>query len=330
MGGACALGCCGACVAGCCASSVCAVCCPCTTRKKSASISVRLNYAALLAVSSLFSMMMTFSWTQKRMHSAFDSIWFDVVSLNTTSLKTTVSDELVGALGIHRVMTAMVVFHLLLALTLVGVSSAKDTRAVIHNGIWVFKYVLWGCLLAGMFFVPSDVFPPLASIYKLAGALFLLWQCLLFIAFVERFRANIGDSNVWAVVAVTLTLLCFAWSVFVVVVAIAVASGGCGEVALWAVVTMLLALGASFLSITPFVRGAENGGGRSSGIFQASCVSAYAMYLSMMVRCHRRFYAECTHKHARSAAARTAHSNKDWIRSLPPDWICISAHEQQH
>jgi hypothetical protein len=57
------------------------------------------------------------------------------------------------------------VYHLLLAIMLVGAKSSKDGRSIFQDGLWGLKFLfLLGLIVAG-FFIPNSVFIPFGALH---------------------------------------------------------------------------------------------------------------------------------------------------------------------
>ena len=48
-----------------------------------------------------------------------------------------------GTVAVYKVMAGMAIYHAILAIAMIGVTSTRDKRAVIHNGCWLLKALLW-------------------------------------------------------------------------------------------------------------------------------------------------------------------------------------------
>ena len=246
------------------------------------SVGVKLLYAFLLLATSLLALAMLGTGTQSWLNDTVGSFWFD--GADTGGL---IKDELVGTLAVTRIMSATVAFHLLLAPMVCGVGSTKDARASLHNGGWPLKLLLLIGLIALMFFLPNALFVAVSStLYRVGGGLYILIQLILYLGcvynFYEYIFINKGETRGWMFVVVALTIVSYAWVVFVVVVTVVIHSSGdgCAEGIAGAMVGLAAMICVSLLSISDFVREAPNNHqGKTNGIFQSGMVGAYCSYM---------------------------------------------------
>lgn len=274
--------CCGmlaSCAISCCSACACKVCCRFGNAQ---STGVKLLYAFLLLFTSLLSLAMLGTGMQSWLNEQLSSFWFTGPAEGEL-----MRDELVGTLAVTRIMTATVVFHLLLAPLVCGISNTKNPRAALHNGLWPAKILGLIGLIVLMFFLPNELFVGLSStLYRVGGGLYILIQLILFLGcvynFYEYIFINKGETQGWMCVVVVLTLLAYLWVGFVVVATIVIHSGGdgCAEGLVGGLVGLLACIVVSALSVSGFVRNAENNHqAQTSGVFQAAMVSAYCSYL---------------------------------------------------
>ena len=86
--------------------------------------------------------------------------------------------EAYGKYAVYRVMGGVAMFHFLLSVIMIKVSSSSDPRAKLNNGAWCVKLVLWfGLILINFFLVPSAFFVHTAgTIFKVGATLFIIVQ----------------------------------------------------------------------------------------------------------------------------------------------------------
>lgn len=75
----------------------------------------------------------------------------------------------------------MAAFHLLLALTLIGVVEGSNPRALIDDGLWPVKLLLWAGLIVGSAFIPSVALVYYSWIARFGAAIFIVIQCYLLV-----------------------------------------------------------------------------------------------------------------------------------------------------
>lgn len=223
--------CCGvlaSCALSCCSACACKVCCRFGNAR---SVGVKLLYAFMLLFTSLVALAMLGTSVQRWLSEQLSEFWFTGLAEGEL-----VGDELVGTLAVTRVMSASVLFHLVLAPLVCGVQNSKSSRAAIHNGGWPVKILgLWG-LMVLMFFLPNALFVALsATLYRVGGGLYILIQLILFLGWVVSFYHYVfvnyiqkGEWHGWACVVVVLSLVAYAWVLAVVVVTIVIHTGGDG------------------------------------------------------------------------------------------------------
>lgn len=225
-------------------------------------------------------------------------------------------DRVVGALAVDRVMLGVAIFHGIMAVALLGVQSSQDARAKLQNEAWSLKVVLYLGLIIVMFWLDTSHFDNVTDWFKAGACLFILVQLMMLIDgayntydFLAA-RISLGDDayaatkspeeqcaeRFWTCVTVLGTLSMYGFCIFVFGVTVAKHSRedeGCSE-GIWAVMLGFFFMIAVFvLSVSRFVRDAQNGAGESNGVFQSGMVSAYAFYqvLSALInhpeqRCH--------------------------------------------
>jgi hypothetical protein len=244
--------CCGmlaSCAVSCCSACACKVCCRFGNAQ---STGVKLLYAFLLLFTSLLSLAMLGTGMQSWLNEQLSSFWFTGPAEGEL-----MRDELVGTLAVTRIMTATVVFHLLLAPLVCGISNTKNPRAALHNGLWPAKILGLIGLIVLMFFLPNELFVGLSStLYRVGGGLYILIQLILFLGcvynFYEYIFINKGETQGWMCVVVVLTLLAYLWVGFVVVATIVIHSGGdgCAEGLVGGLVGLLACIVVSALSVS--------------------------------------------------------------------------------
>lgn len=197
------------------------------------------------------------------------------------------SEEYCGVVSVYKLTFGLVVFHLLLALLLLGVQSSRNARAQLNDGWWGVKLPLVAVLVLASFCIPVSFYTYYAWVAVFAAGLFILVQLVLLVDFAyawneswvakwegEADEFGTEENALWyyallastvvlfafalALDAVTLTLFSLCWYNIVIVAALALVC---------AVLTLA--------SLTPAVRRLNP----SVGLLQAAVFSAYVTYL---------------------------------------------------
>lgn len=89
----------------------------------------------------------------------------------------------------------MATFFFIMALMMIGVSSSKDFRSSIQNGLWLWKYIALGLLIFGFFNIRSqNLSSPLMWIGMIGGFLFILIQLILIVDFAHGLAEKWVDT----------------------------------------------------------------------------------------------------------------------------------------
>lgn len=112
--------------------------------------------------------------------------------------------ECTGWVAVHRINFALGLFHLILAVLLLGVQSSKDGRASLQNGFWGPKIVLWIAFVVMSFFIPEPFFFVYGHyIAFICAMLFLLLGLILLVDLAHSWaelclqKIDDNDSRVW-------------------------------------------------------------------------------------------------------------------------------------
>jgi len=191
-----------------------------------------------------------------------------------------------GTLGIYRISFVLVLFHLILALTMIGVKYKGDFRTGIQDGWWLFKilFLIGGSI--GAFFIPNPFFQYFGWVALAASGIFILIQLLLLVDFAHNWAENwIGkleesdeDDRRWFWLLIGATGVLFLISVVLtIIMSIFFASDAadCQRNVAFITINTILCFFISIMSIHPRVQEASP----KSGLLQASVVSVYATYL---------------------------------------------------
>lgn len=268
--------------ASCCGAATCsAVCSACG--KCENSIATRIAYALVLLVNSLLSWIMLTDWAMKKL----SKLTLDYVNIKCAG------KECYGWLAVHRINFALGMFHLLLAIILLGVKTSKDGRAPIQNGFWGPKIIAWLGLIVATFFIPDTFFVTWGNYIALGGAmLFLLLGLILLVdlahTWAEYALSKIEESDVsaesttnarfWRILLVGSTISMYLASfAMTIVMFIFFAHSGCRMNQSAITINLLLLLITSGISIAPAVQESNS----RAGLAQSATVAIYCTYLTL-------------------------------------------------
>ena len=166
-------------------------------------------------------------------------------------------ERVVGALAVERVMLGVAIFHAIMAVCLCGVESSKDPRARLQNGAWGLKLLLYVGLIAGMFWVDTDMFDDVTALFRVGAFCFVLVQLTMLIESAYVTDGYLGEKREthgpgWLYLSLLCVLAMYGFTVFVFAVTIAKnqsAPDGCSE-GVWAVmINFFLMIATTGLSI---------------------------------------------------------------------------------
>ena len=179
------------------------------------SMATRIAYALILLINSIFSWIMLTRWALNKL----EHLTFDFLPLSCEG------ETCHGWVAVHRINFALGLFHIILALLLLGVHSSKDKRAGLQNGYWGPKIIVWLALVVVSFFIPEEFFFVWGSYFAFAGAmLFLLLGLILLVdlahSWAELCLQKIEDegSRIWQVLLIGSTLGMYIASIAMTVV----------------------------------------------------------------------------------------------------------------
>jgi len=190
-----------------------------------------------------------------------------------------------GWVAVHRINFALGVFHLLLAVLLVGVNSSKNPRAGIQNGFWGPKIIGWLLLIVLSFLIPDGFFIFWGNYVAFAGAmLFLLLGLILLVDLAHTWaeyclsKIEESESRAWRGVLIGSTLGMYAASIAMTIVQyIFFASSGCSMNQAWISINLILFLITSGISVHPAIQEFNP----RAGLAQSAMVAFYCTYLTM-------------------------------------------------
>lgn len=130
-----------------------------------------------------------------------------------------------GWVAVHRINFALGLFHVILAVLLLGVRTSKDSRAGLQNGYWGAKVLAWVGFVVASFFIPERFFFVWGSYIALIGAmLFVLLGLILLVDLAHTWaelclqKIEETESRMWQVLLIGSTLGMYIASVAMTVV----------------------------------------------------------------------------------------------------------------
>ncbi|CEG67770.1 hypothetical protein RMATCC62417_04149 [Rhizopus microsporus] len=186
-----------------------------------------------------------------------------------------------GIIAVHRTCFALVLFHALLGLLLLGVRNSGQPRSSIQNGWWGPKVLCWMLLLVASFFIPNEFFRVWGNYFSLTGAaIFILFGLVLLVDFAhswtERCLENMEYSDKWKYILIGGTLFLYAAAITLTGIMYGFFTpNGCSLNQFFVTINVILSLLITFLCITPSVQEANH----RSGLSQSSIVVIYCTYL---------------------------------------------------
>ncbi|GES57229.1 membrane protein TMS1 [Aspergillus terreus] len=258
----------------CCGAATCsAVCSACG--KFQNSMATRIAYAFILLINSIVSWIMLTPWALKKLQ----HMTLDYMEIRCDG------KECHGWVAVHRINFGLGLFHLVLALLLLGVKSSKDSRSVLQNGFWGPKIILWIAFVVMSFFIPEPFFFVYGHYISFVCAmLFLLLGLILLVDLAHSWaemclqKIEDHDSRVWRGLLIGSTLgMYLASLVMTILMYIFFARGDCAMNQAAITINLVVFLIISFVSVQPVVQESNP----RAGLAQAAMVTAYCTYLTM-------------------------------------------------
>lgn len=154
----------------------------------------RIAYAFILLINSIVSWIMLTPWALKKL----EHMTLDYMEIRCDG------KECHGWVAVHRINFGLGLFHLILALMLLGVKSSRNGRAVLQNGFWGPKVILWIALVVTSFFIPESFFLVYGNyIAFFCAMLFLLLGLILLVDLAHSWaelclqKIEDNDSRLW-------------------------------------------------------------------------------------------------------------------------------------
>ncbi|KAL2024004.1 hypothetical protein VTK56DRAFT_239 [Thermocarpiscus australiensis] len=260
--------------ASCCGAATCSMVCS-ACGKCGNSVATRIAYALILLINSILSWIMLTKWAIEKLQ----HLMLDYVKI------TCGKGDCYGWLAVHRINFALGMFHLVLAVLMLGVRSSKNPRAAIQNGYWGPKIIAWLGLIVLTFFIPDTFFQFWGNYVALVCAMLFLFIGLILLVdlahnWAEYCLAQIedSDSKTWRVVLIGSTLGMYLASLAMTIIQyIFFASSGCSMNQAAITINLLLWIAISVVSVHPTVQEHNP----KAGLAQAAMVAVYCTYLTM-------------------------------------------------
>lgn len=190
-----------------------------------------------------------------------------------------------GWVAIHRINFALGVFHIIMAVLLLGVNSSKNPRAAIQNGFWGPKIIAWLALIVVSFLIPEAFFMVWGNYIALIGAtLFLLLGLILLVDLAHTWaeycleQIDATDSKAWRGILIGSTLGMYAASLAMTIVQYYFFAGhDCSMNQAAISINLIFLIIVSAVSVHPAIQEYNP----KAGLAQSAMVAVYCTYLTM-------------------------------------------------
>lgn len=191
----------------------------------------------------------------------------------------------VGYLAVYRILFAITMFFVMMAIMMVGVKSSRDGRSPIQNGFWGPKYLILIAAIVGAFFIPeTSSFSSTWMVFGMFGGfLFIIIQLILIVDFAHSWAENWvekleeTESKWYYYGLIFFTLLNYLVAITAVVLLFNYyTTGACGLQKFFISTNLVLCVILSVLSILPRIQESQP----RSGLLQSSIITLYIMYLT--------------------------------------------------
>lgn len=239
------------------------------------SVATRIAYALILLVNSILSWIMLTPWAINKLQ----HLTLDYMTISCGD------GECYGWVAVHRINFALGIFHIMMAVLLLGVNSSKNPRANIQNGFWGPKIIAWLALIVLSFLIPESFFAIWGNYVALFGAtLFLLLGLILLVDLAHTWaeycleQIDATDSRMWRGVLIGSTLGMYAASIAMTIVQyVFFASSGCSMNQTAITLNLVFLLVVSGISVHPAIQEYNP----KAGLAQSAMVAVYCTYLNM-------------------------------------------------
>lgn len=197
-----------------------------------------------------------------------------------------VCQNMVGFMAVYRIMFAMTVFFVTMAVLMIGVKSSRDGRSALQNGFWGPKYLLLIIITVAAFFIPaSSSFGSVWLVFgMLGGFFFILIQLILIVDFAHSWaehwveQLEETESKWYYCGLIFFTVLNYIVSLVAVILLFVYYTHGtgCGWQKFFISSNLILCVFLSVLSILPQIQERQP----RSGLLQSSLLTVYVFYLT--------------------------------------------------
>lgn len=238
-------------------------------------MATRIAYAFILLINSMISWIMLTPWALEKL----EHLTMDYMKIRCDG------KECHGWVAVHRINFGLGLFHLLLALLLLGVRTSKDSRAALQNGFWGPKIIFWIGFVVMSFFIPESFFLIYGHyIAFIAAMLFLLLGLILLVDLAHSWaelcleKIEDSDSRLWRGLLIGSTLGMYTASiVMTILMYIFFAKSGCSMNQAAISINLAAMIIVSFVSVQPAIQEFNS----RAGLAQAAMVAVYCTYLTM-------------------------------------------------
>ncbi|RPB23832.1 TMS membrane protein/tumor differentially expressed protein [Terfezia boudieri ATCC MYA-4762] len=239
------------------------------------SIATRIVYALIFLVNSIISWVMLTPWAIKKL----EHLTLDYLPISCFG------EQCYGFVAVHRINFALGVFHLIMALLLIGVTDSRHPRAAIQNGYWGIKIFAWIGLVIFTFLIPEGFFIVWGNYFATIGAfLFLLLGLILLVDLAHSWaetcleKIEFNDSPVWRFILIGSTLGMYIGSIVMTIVMYIFFGGSdCSTNLVWITLNIIMVIIVSCVSVHPTVQYFNS----QAGLAQSAMVAIYCTYLTM-------------------------------------------------
>lgn len=239
------------------------------------SMATRIAYAFILLVNSIVSWIMLTPWAMKKLQ----HLTLDYMEIKCDG------KECHGWVAVHRINFGLGLFHLILALLLLGVKNSRESRAALQNGFWGPKIIFWLGFVVMSFFIPESFFFVYGNyIAFFCAMLFLLLGLILLVDLAHSWaelclqKIEESDSRLWRGLLIGSTLGMYLLSlVMTILMYIFFAKSGCSMNQAAITVNLVVFLIISAVSVQPAVQESNP----RAGLAQAAMVTVYCTYLTL-------------------------------------------------
>lgn len=262
-------------------SAACSCCCKAMPAMKN-SVASRLSFAMLLIFSAIVSAIMLIPQLGSTLKKILPGICTNITIINQSQLIN--CDNIIGYFAVYRICFALSCFFFLFMVIMVFVRNSRDPRAMLQNGLWFVKIIMYIGLVIGAFKIPSGSFEEVFMIFGIIGGfLFIIMQLVLIIDFVhgwneswvekyengdkEYFYGLLFFTGVFYVLAVGISIFGYAYYA---------SAAGCGLHIFFITINLLMCVVATIVSVLPRVQEHNP----TSGVLQSGFVSLYVMFLT--------------------------------------------------